>query len=678
MSDDLLFLNGIDATTGSYLTPELTVEQLARVVRGIQIDPNDPHFQDLQGRKSQTDLGNHLGVASGIDANNLASAGWAVIFPHNIDPAIKDALKPLLEHRRRQAAEEKEHFYQEYSFAPNDTKQTFMRRYKAAPGPADPEKMPYYLLIVGSPQQVPYRFQYQMDVQYAVGRLHLDTPADYARYAQSVVDVETGKAAQLPRRATFFGVRNNDDRATQLSADQLIGPMVTKLKAEQAGPKWQGRGRPQWEMSTLLGEGEATKARLARLLGGPETPALLFTASHGAGFPNAHPRQLSHQGALVCQDWPGPLEWREALKEDHYFAFSDLGDDARLLGMIAFLFACYGAGTPQWDEFNHRAFSQPRPIAPHDFTARLPQRMLGHPNGGALAVVGHVERAWGYSFMWEGVGAHFVAFESMLADLLREGFTVGAALEYFNERYAELSAWLSDELDQIQFHNKTPNELALVGMWTANNDSRNYVILGDPAVRLPVGASTDLSTERPTIGEVTLASSNGAARPAEPVITEGAAEPGTTTVTVAASATVGPDSVAVDFSLFGGGGSLQRLQEGLFTSLQQFTTTLGTALQRAVADVTSLEVRTYVSDQMEGLEYKDGKFTGDARLVAFTRISLDQDTRNVVPRRDGVLDESLWAIHTETVRLAQAQRAEMLKAAVEAVTGLLGSLQRPG
>lgn len=484
MFEGQFYCNGIDGSTGEYLLPPLTSQQISHVAQGESFDP--PHLSELKSKNRQVKgLDPDFAPVEGIDPKNLDETGWGIIFAFDPEfggpnPAIREALLELLEYRKKQATQNNSKFYQEYTYRLGESKGKFLARHGVGPGPVNPKKMPYYLLIVGDPNTIPYNFQYQLDVQYAVGRIYFHEISDYKQYAHSVVEAET-KTLKRRRCVTFFGVRNNDDKATQLSAEHLIQPLAETT----------ARAHLTWDVRALLPH-RTTKLRLGQLLGGSETPALLFTASHGLGFQNGDSRQLSKQGALICQDWPGPLQspGKNGIPDDYYFCADDVSEEARLLGLIIFNFACYSAGTPQMDEFSHRdPTNQRETIAHQAFVACLPQRLLSHQNGGALAVIGHVDRAWGCSFVWEEAGEQLAVFQSTLKRLL-DGHPVGSAVEYFNERYAELSSDLSTELEDIKF-GKIADDISLANMWTANNDARSYAIVGDPAVRLMVDIAAE-------------------------------------------------------------------------------------------------------------------------------------------------------------------------------------------
>ena len=461
--------DGVDATTGGYLHPALDAEALAALAATTARRGPRAREAAEAGAWLQKTRGPRLGPRAGIDPKDLAATGWAAVFPRDADPAVRAALAPLLSLRREQAAARRETWYRELAgeegYLPGDTKASFLnRRGAGGAGPADPRELPYYLLLVGRPEEIPFEFQHQLDVQYAVGRLGFDTAEEYARYAEGVVAAERRAPTGEAPRAVLFAAKNPDDLATARMADHLAGPLARAL----------AEGRPEGTVESVVGD-DATKARLARLLGGEETPALLFTATHGMGFPAGDPRQRERQGALLCQDWPGPKAAAGPIAEDCYFHAADLPQAARLSGLVSFHFACHSGGTPSL-----AGYGEPRPLAPADFLARLPGRLLGHGNGGALAAVGHVERTWGHSFLWQG--AQTEVFEDALG-LILDGWPVGAALEAFGQRYAALATELVEEQRRGRLGKRTDPAL-LARLFTAVEDARNHLLLGDPAVRI--------------------------------------------------------------------------------------------------------------------------------------------------------------------------------------------------
>jgi hypothetical protein len=408
---------------------------------------------------------------------HLDEVGWGVIFAQDAPPELREALKELLEHRQAQAARNRELFFHVFDglagYRPGDTARTWLRRGGAWGGLPNPERVPYYLLLVGGPQSIPFEFQYELDQQYAVGRIYFERLEQYQSYARSVRVCEGGTVA-LPPRAAFFSPSFPGDRATNMVVESYSRPLAERLRAGQAA----------WQVELVEGAA-ASKAALNGLLGGAPTPALLVINSWGAGerFPPQDPRDL---GAVLCSEWPGPEAWTGPLDSAHYFAVPDLaGEDRRLLGLVAAISGNYTAGAPRESDF---AFIKDRTQAPPPegpILARLPQELLGHPRGGALAVIAHVDKISTASYYSESGKVDIGVYQELLERLM-QGYTVGAALELLNQRYALFNSLLQEQLQRMYFYDHSARREVLERMLRSALDARNYILLGDPAVRLPV------------------------------------------------------------------------------------------------------------------------------------------------------------------------------------------------
>jgi hypothetical protein len=506
VSPDGRRLLAIDAkTAASFAKGQPDPKALSQILKKKRDDANSAHF----------------GVAEGVSIEDVSSARWAIVVSALEDAAILKALSPLIRHRSEQMGLKKLDWDFEEDetcgvwlgrhveddnvpwenrppvlvYRPGERPSEWLGRHGTSHGPVKPEMgVPFYLMVVGRPgplneddeAYVPFTFQYEIDIFWGVGRLCFTDVngqhrlQDYTTYAERVVAWEKlAKAAErLEKETVYFGTRHDLDRSTERSADELITPLA----------KWNTTGKVPTDRkfgSQVFLSGDATRDNLGKILRGGKNgkpPAILFTATHGMGLDLSKANDLvMNQGALVCADWSG----NGPIKRDGWLAGADLDDSIKVEGMIALLFACYGAGTPFEDDFIFDEKKRRPQIAPFPFVAQLPQQMLLK---GCLAVLGHVERAWTYSFSSTASGtaggrAQSQGFEDVLGRLMN-GRRAGSATDQFNVIQGARAAELVAELENVKFGKKVP-DIEIATLWMARNDARNYALLGDPAVKLP-------------------------------------------------------------------------------------------------------------------------------------------------------------------------------------------------
>ena len=207
------------STSEPEITPRAaSIDEIAKPVRSRR-----PHVWHGTWRREAF-------VRAAVRCRKIEKAGWAIVFGAAPASSVRDAL-PLIEHRRKQAGR----LLKELDYN-GEQLRDWLGKQGVSPGNMKPAKLPYYVMLVGSPEQIPFEFQYLLGVEYAVGHLSFDDATDYARYASSTIAYESG--ATFPRPQISYGTRHRADDATKLSATFLIDPLTNSV------PQREDQGQP--------------------------------------------------------------------------------------------------------------------------------------------------------------------------------------------------------------------------------------------------------------------------------------------------------------------------------------------------------------------------------------------------------------------------------------------------
>ena len=112
--------NGINADDGRYLFPSLTPHDIVAMITGQgerkRSDVQESFYAAQLSQRVERATMRCLGPIAGVDATDLAQAGWGIIFSAADSNAaqIRDALKELLDYRRGQATSGNRDRYREF------------------------------------------------------------------------------------------------------------------------------------------------------------------------------------------------------------------------------------------------------------------------------------------------------------------------------------------------------------------------------------------------------------------------------------------------------------------------------------------------------------------------------------------------------------------------------------
>ncbi|MBK7760707.1 MAG: hypothetical protein IPI35_30740 [Deltaproteobacteria bacterium] len=429
------------------------------------------------------------------DPQSLPDQRWGVIAPEGArGDRLLDLIRPLMQRRAEQQGAE----VKVYRLPPKMSAEQAIqwKRDQFNTRATFGLEVPAYQLLLGDLDELPLSVQQALCIDGYTGRLAFDQDDHYRAYAEKVLRWEDRPAAVESPDSLYFTVHDKT-AATRAGYRELMRPGLAMAKEYRDRGKYPAE-RLEEHGDTIIPSPEELLRLVKR-----DHPTVLFSVSHGDGPPRGgwmSPEEQRHgQGAM-------------SFGRDGKIRAEDVPDGAFLPGGVWFMLACYGAGTPEQSAYAHwlknlqaagQFRGQVEPVlagipraGDRPFIAALPKRVLANPEG-PLAFIGHIDLAWTYSFQELDGGVQsrigrFLGVQRMLV----KGDRVGVGLRDLVGGLNDLNEQLTSAYDQVARVGSgaaLPNNLGHV--WMARNDLAAWVLLGDPAARLPLRGTAQAPTK---------------------------------------------------------------------------------------------------------------------------------------------------------------------------------------
>lgn len=436
------------------------------------------------------------------DPNDLAKQHWGLIVPEGTEgQRLAQLMAPLIAARREQQGGDKPFVF---TVPPNMTAEAARKWWGSVYNNSSYNGVkltelnrPRYLLILGDPTEVSWEAQQCFSADAFVGRLSFLNDAGYEAYIHKILAYErAAKAAERKVRAAFYTVLDGT-AATSTGDRGLMKPTIAALQENYASNQF-----PASEILPLGANSPLTPEDFIRALES-RYPTMLFTISHGVGA-----------AANVDEMERRRIQGAMSFGQGKRITGEDVANRPFLPGGAWFFFACFSAGTPTKTAYQHWLASLKQAglnvrqsdidgvltslAKERSFVAALPQAALANPDG-PLAVMGHVDLAWTFSFQ-DGLSRAFrpSRYHNIfrgIVDHARIGPAYFDLQRVFNFANSELTDMIDSEERARAINEPLPEDkersLRKAGLWMLRQDLTAYVLLGDPAASVAASASEE-------------------------------------------------------------------------------------------------------------------------------------------------------------------------------------------